>query len=237
MGPMSSMGWVFPPAESADENGVVGIGADLEPETLLRAYSAGLFPMPIEPDSTLAWWSPDPRAIIPVEPMHIPRSLRRSMRRFTFSIDTAFEQVVDGCADPVRPHGWIDNRMKAAYSRMHHLGFAHSIEIRDEDGQLAGGMYGLGIGGFFAGESMFHRRTDASKAAVAVLLALLPQVGVELFDVQWLTPHLISLGAVEVPRSEYLALLGSAVAADVPGTTELAEIAMKLGTNRPIELL
>lgn len=231
------MSWVFPPAESADESGVVGVGADLEPETLLTAYSAGIFPMPVEPGGPLAWWSPDPRAVIPVAPMHISRSLRRSMRRLTFSVDAAFADVVDGCADPARPFGWIDRQMRTAYVRMHELGWAHSVEIWNEDRALVGGLYGIGIGAFFAGESMFHRQTDASKTAVAILLRLLEGVEVSLFDVQWMTPHLASLGAMEVSRTEYLRRLGAAIDQPTPGASAMNEFAVNLGSDRPIELL
>ncbi len=201
---MTRTGWVFPPADSADEHGVVGIGADLEPETLLAAYSRGLFPMPLEGDGPVVWWSPDPRAIIPIDGLHVSRSTRRSMRRFSFTTNTAFDEVMARCGDPRRPHGWIDQQMLDAYVRLHELGWAHSVETRNLEGELVGGVYGVGIAGFFAGESMFHDETDASKAALVHLFRLLRENGVVMFDAQWLTPHLSSLGAIEVPRSEYL---------------------------------
>ena len=202
--------WVFPPADTADEHGIVGVGADLEPETLIAAYSQGLFPMPLEADGPIAWWSPDPRAIMPID-MHVSRSLKKSMRRFTFTIDTAFAEVMRACADPGRPHGWIDAQITRAYNRLHELGWAHSIETRNADGQLVGGMYGVGIGRMFAGESMFHIETDASKAALVHLTSVLKRTGTELFDVQWMTPHLSTLGAIDLSRSDYLRRLEQAV--------------------------
>lgn len=211
---MSEPHWVFPPPSSADEHGIVGVGADLQPETMLAAYSQGIFPMPLKKDGPVAWWSPDPRAIMPVDGVHISRSLRRSMRRFEVTIDTAFGEVLDACADPARPQGWIDTQMKDAYRRLHEAGFAHSVEVRDRDGVLVGGLFGIGFDKFFAGESMFHHRTDASKAALVATCAYLAEAGVTMFDVQWLTPHLESMGAIEVPRTEYLRRLAEAVSAD-----------------------
>lgn len=190
------------------EGDVVAVGGDLEPGTVLAAYRAGLFPMRL--DGTLAWWSPDPRGIIPLDGFHASRSLRRAMPRFEIRIDTAFEEVMRACADPRRPHGWIDESFVAAYVRLYEMGWAHSVEAWRE-GELAGGLYGLRIGAFFAGESMFHRVTGASKVALWAAVGLLRADGVELFDVQWTTPHLRSLGAVDVSRAEYLDRLASVV--------------------------
>ena len=220
---MTGTGWVFPPAESADENGVVGIGADLEPETLLAAYSRGLFPMPIEQDGPIAWWSPDPRAVIPLDGFHVSRSLRRSMRRFDYSVNGAFDDVVRACANPDRPHGWIDEQIREAYGRLHRMGWAHSVEVRNPDGDLVGGVYGVGIGRFFAGESMFHTETDASKAALATLVTVLKQMGVVLFDVQWMTPHLERLGATDMARSDYLRALENAVVGHPDDNSRVSE--------------
>lgn len=219
---MTETAWVFPPASTADENGIVGIGADLEPATLLAAYSRGLFPMPVEREGAIVWWSPPMRAIIPVDELRVSRSLRRSMRRFTFTVNTAFVDVVSRCGDVKRPHGWIDEQMLNAYQRLHELDWAHSVETRNEAGELVGGIYGVGMAGFFAGESMFHIEADASKAALAHLMELLRDIGVVLFDVQWLTPHLESLGAIEIRRSEYLDRLGDAlsVSADLGSIEE-----------------
>ena len=204
--------WVFPPADSADEHGIVGVGADLHPSTILSAYANGLFPMPLVPDGPIAWWSPDPRAVIPIGELHISRSLRRSMRSFTFTVNTAFDEVIRACADPGRPHGWIDAQIIAAYEELHALGWAHSVETRNAEGDLVGGVYGIAIAGLFAGESMFHRETDASKAALAALHTLLQTNEFALFDVQWLTPHLSTLGAIDLSRTEYLRRLERAVA-------------------------
>jgi leucyl/phenylalanyl-tRNA--protein transferase len=193
----------------------VGVGADLEPGTLLTAYRHGLFPMRLDAHGLVGWWSPDPRAVIPLRGLHVARSLRRSTRRFEVTVDTAFIAVVRGCADPGRPHGWIDEEFIAAYARLHALGWAHSIEVwgprRDDAPVLAGGLYGVAIGGLFAGESMFHRARDASKVALVALVERLRAGGGALFDVQWSTPHLATLGAVEIPRARYLDLLDDAV--------------------------
>jgi len=203
--------WAFPPADEADPNGVVGLGADLEPGTLLAAYRQGIFPMPIDRGNRVAWWSPDPRGVIPLDGLHVSRSLRRSLGHFEIRVDSAFDQVVDGCASPTRPGGWITPEIKHAYRRLHELGWAHSIETWSADGRLVGGVYGVAIGGLFAGESMFHEARDASKAALVGLVTLLRAGGASLFDVQWTTPHLESLGAVDLPRATYLDRLRAAV--------------------------
>jgi leucyl/phenylalanyl-tRNA--protein transferase len=182
------------------------VGGDLRPATLLAAYREGLFPMPLE--GHLVWWSPDPRGILPPRGMVVSRTLRRTRRRFEIRWDTAFADVVDACADLRRPHGWITREIRDAYVELHELGWAHSVEAWDADG-LAGGLYGVAIGGLFAAESMFHRASDASKAALA---ALSDRLGPDaLLDVQWLTPHLASLGAVEIAREDYLRRLALAL--------------------------
>jgi leucyl/phenylalanyl-tRNA--protein transferase len=197
----------------AGEEGLLALGADLEPGTLLAAYRAGIFPMPLDGVSELAWFSPDPRAIVPLDGFHVSRSLRRSVRRFTTTADQAFDTVVAGCADPARPGGWINPPIRAAYARLHSLGWAHSVEVWDADGTLAGGLYGVEIGGLFAAESKFHVRTDASKVAVVALVERLRAAGCErVLDVQWPTPHLEALGAREVARPEYLWRLAAALA-------------------------
>ncbi|MGH9117217.1 MAG: leucyl/phenylalanyl-tRNA--protein transferase [Acidimicrobiales bacterium] len=212
--------WDFPPATSADTDGVVGLGADLEPGTLLAAYRAGIFPMPLHRHGPMAWWSPNPRGIIPIDGLRVSRSLRRSRRRFEVRIDTAFESVVEACADPGRPLGWISDDVRAAYTRLHALGWAHSVETWDPaENRLVGGLYGVAIGGLFAGESMFHHRTDASKVALVELVERLVEAtgpAGRLLDVQWVKPHLASLGAVEVPTRRYLELLEEAVARPLP---------------------
>jgi leucyl/phenylalanyl-tRNA--protein transferase len=204
----------MPDPESAGGADLVGIGADLEPGTLLQAYRSGLFPMPI--DGRLAWWSPDPRAILPLDGLVVSRSLRRSCQRFEVRVDTAFEAVVAACADPERPGGWISEEIATAYRRLHEMGWAHSVESWDSSGALAGGLYGVAIGGMFAGESMFHRRPDASKVALVALTGLLRDRGATLLDVQWRTRHLASLGTIEIPRRDYLCRLRLALEVPQP---------------------
>lgn len=207
--------WAFPPAERADQHGVVGMGADLEPGTLLTAYRSGLFPMPVDGQGLIAWWSPDPRGVLPLDGLRVTRSMRQSANRYEIRIDTAFDAVVDGCRDPRRDGAWITPRIKAAYTQLHDLGWAHSVEAWSEDDRLVGGLYGVAIGGLFAGESMFHRERDASKVALMGLVGVLRAGGAALLDVQWTTDHLVSLGAVDLPRRAYLARLRAAVALDV----------------------
>jgi leucyl/phenylalanyl-tRNA---protein transferase len=209
--------WTFPPPDSADRHGVVGVGADLEPGTLLAAYRAGMFPMPAG-RRRVAWWSPDPRGVIPLDGLRVSRSLRKACRRYEVRVDTAFAEVVAACADPRRPNGWISADIRRAYTNLHHLGWAHSVETW-RDGELVGGLYGVAVGGLFAGESMFHRATDASKVALVALAELLTQggdTGERLLDVQWTTPHLASLGAVDLSRHEYLCRLTVALRCPLP---------------------
>ena len=210
--------WLLPPASSADADGLVGVGADLEPGTLLAAYRSGLFPMPVARRGPVGWWSPDPRGVIPLDGLVVSRSLRASCRRFQIRVDTAFPEVTEACADPVRPNGWITPEMQHAYGRLHRLGWAHSVEAWTPDGTLAGGLYGVAIGGLFAGESMFYRRRDASKVALVALVEMLRAGGSagRLLDVQWTTPHLSSLGGRDVPRDRYLALLERALLHPLP---------------------
>jgi leucyl/phenylalanyl-tRNA--protein transferase len=205
--------WTFP-----DPAGVVGIGADLEPGTLLHAYRHGLFPMHVDRGRALAWWSPDPRGVLPLDGLRVSRSLRQSCRRYEIRVDTAFEEVIQACAEPTRPHGWITDEIRAAYRRLHDLGWAHSVEAWSlEDGTLAGGLYGVAIGGFFAGESMFHRQRDASKVALVGLVDILAEDEVDrLLDVQWTTDHLRALGAVDLPRNDYIGRLSDALRLPMP---------------------
>ena len=208
--------WELPSAVTADESGVVGIGADLEPGTVLAAYRQGLFPMPMRRPRSLAWWSPDPRGVLPLDGLRISRSLRKSCALYEVRIDTAFDQVITACADPKRPNGWIDGSVTDAYRRLHSLGWAHSIETWTPEGKLVGGLYGLAIGGLFAGESMFHVATDASKVALVQLVETLSDAGGGLLDVQWTTEHLVSLGAIDLPRSVYLDRLAAALERPLP---------------------
>ena len=191
------------------------MGADLEPGTLLAAYRAGLFPMPVDRGGLTAWWSPDPRGILPLDGLRVTRSMRQSARRYEIRVDTAFAAVVDECRDPRRDGAWITPAIKDAYVRLHELGWAHSVEAWSPDGGLVGGLYGVAVGGAFAGESMFHLERDASKVALMALVGILREGGATLLDVQWTTDHLISLGAIDVDRGEYLRRLRAATALGV----------------------
>lgn len=207
-------GWVMPDPLLADPGEeVLGVGADLAPGTLLAAYRSGLFPMDLERGGPLGWWSPDPRGVLPLDGMRVTRSLAKSCRRFTITVDTDFEGVMRACGDVRRPSGWITEEFVAAYTELHRLGWAHSVEARDAGGRLVGGLYGVEVGGLFAGESMFSLERDASKVALVALVDVLraaPGPG-RLLDVQWRTDHLATLGVVEVPRSEYVAMLRRAL--------------------------
>ena len=202
----------FPPPDQADAEGLVAVGGDLAPERLLAAYRQGLFPWTVNP---ITWWSPDPRAVIELEHFHIPKSLAKFLRRqpFEITVDRAFPAVMQGCAapGPGRKTTWISPEFIAAYTRLHQLGHAHSVECW-RGGELAGGIYGLALGGFFAGESMFHRADHASKAALCQLVAHLRARQFTLFDIQMTTPITRSFGAREISRREYLARLAQAIA-------------------------
>jgi len=207
--------WVFPDPRESDDD-IVAVGADLEPATILSAYQQGLFPMPLTDYDEMSWWSPLVRGVLPLGSLRITRSMRQSARRFTVTIDQAFDEVVAGCADRTRPGAWIDDRIVAAYRRLYRDGWAHSVEVW-KGSQLAGGLYGVAIGGLFAGESMFHRVTDASKVALMALVDLLDDGDPRrLVDVQWATPHLETLGVIEVARDDYLMMLAQALAAPLP---------------------
>ena len=174
--------------------------------------------MPLGASGPMAWWSPDPRAVLPLDGLRVSRSLRRSCRRFELTVDRDFVAVIDACAEPRAYGDWITGDLRDAYVRLHELGWAHSVEAWDARGALAGGLYGVAVGGLFAGESMFHRRTDASKVALVGLVSIMHADGVagRLLDVQWRTDHLASLGAVEMPRERYLDQLGRVLALPLP---------------------
>jgi leucyl/phenylalanyl-tRNA--protein transferase len=197
-------------AELADEYGLVAVGGDLRPETLLRAYRRGIFPW-YDEGYPVCWWSPDPRAIFELDRFHVPRRLARTIRqgRFAVTVDRVFAEVIRGCADRLEG-SWITSDMISAYQRLHQLGHAHSVEAWT-DGELIGGIYGVVVGGLFAGESMFSRKRDASKVALAYLVERLRQRGFLLFDIQMLTEHTARLGAIEIRRREYLTRLGQAL--------------------------
>jgi leucyl/phenylalanyl-tRNA--protein transferase len=200
----------FPHASRADSDGFLAAGGDLLPGTLLLAYRNGIFPWTTRP---ITWWSPDPRAIIPLAGIHVSRSLRKTMRRgmFRVSFDQAFRAVMEGCAAarPGREETWISPQFITAYCRLHELGYARSVEVWKGE-ELAGGLYGVCLGGFFAGESMFAEARDASKVALVSMVQRLAGAGFALFDVQLMTPHLKAMGAVEIPREEYLRRLAAA---------------------------
>ncbi|MGA9746354.1 MAG: leucyl/phenylalanyl-tRNA--protein transferase [Nocardioides sp.] len=216
--------WIFPDLRALAGTGaqdspddLVAMGADLEPGTLLAAYRCGLFPMPDHSTDPMLWWSPVERGVLPLDGLRRSRSLRRSVRDFEIRVDTAFVEVLTACADPARDNGWIDRDIAAAYTRLHELGWAHSVETW-RDGRLVGGLYGVAIGGLFAGESMFHAVPDASKVALVALVDVLGADGTDgrLLDVQWQTPHLASLGVVEVQRATYLDRLDVALSLPLP---------------------
>lgn len=182
----------------------------LPPELVLHAYSIGAFPM-ADPDGDIAWFSPDPRCIFPLDKFHVPRTVRQLIQRRVFEvrIDTAFAEVIAACAD--REEGtWISESIMATYTELHRQGFAHSVECWQAD-NLAGGLYGVALGGAFFGESMFTRVTGASKVALAALVERLKVRGFTLLDTQWTTPHLARFGAIEIPRREYLRRLRAAL--------------------------
>ncbi len=195
----------------------MAVGADLKPGTLVAAYRQGLFPMPTE-DGELGWWSPVERGTIPIAGLKVSRSLRRSRRRYRVTFDRDLRGVIEACADPGRPRAWITADIVEAYLGMSELGWVHSVETLNANGALVGGLYGVMVGGLFAGESMFSRERDASKVALVSLVEVLASQPSALLDVQWVTDHLASLGAVAIGRAEYLRRLAEAIGAPrVPG--------------------
>ena len=201
---------VFPDAEDAPAEGLLMAGGDLTPERLMLGYSRGIFPW-YDEDSPILWWSPDPRCVLFTHKLHVNARLRRTLRKcaFSFSVDTCFERVIRLCSEVPRPGQdgtWIVPDMREAYLRLHELGHAHSVEVWD-DGELVGGLYGVKLGRVFFGESMFHLRSYASKAAVVFLVEQLRRQGVELIDCQQATPHMLRLGAEEMPRKDFLSLV------------------------------
>jgi leucyl/phenylalanyl-tRNA--protein transferase len=215
--------WQLDLEQATPQDDLVGIGADLDPGTILMAYRAGLFPMGLGEGGDLptGWWSPDPRGVLLPADLRVSRSLRRSLRHFDIRVDTAFTAVMAACADPSREGAWITAAITEAYRGLYELGWAHSVEAW-RGGELQGGLYGLALGGLFAGESMFHRATDASKCA---LVGLADRVFADgdprrVIDVQWATPHLSSLGITQIPREDYLVRLEGALSLPVPPAFE-----------------
>ncbi len=205
----------FPSAEVADEDGLVCYGGDLSVELVLDAYRHGIFPWPVAGDEMpMLWWSLDPRGVLPLENFHVPGRLQRTIRsgRFEVTRNRAFAEVMDGCATAPGRVGveWLTEEMREAYLRLHRLGHAHSVEVWCE-GQVVGGVYGVAIGGLFAGESMFYRKRDASKVALVALVTHLRDRGFVLLDIQQANPHVVQFGAIEIPQSEYLDRLAEAL--------------------------
>jgi len=223
LGPGSPLS--FPDPSDSDDEGLLAVGGDLSPERLLLAYDSGVFPWYSAGVPPL-WWSPNPRALMERERLHVSRSMRRTLRQGTFQVtfDAAFPQVISACASNRDGGTWILPEMMLAYTQLHQLGHAHSFEVW-HDGQLAGGLYGVRRGALFAAESMFHVVTDASKVALCVALDTLFRAGIRAFDVQFVTEHLASLGAFEVPRSEYLALVAQATPREVTAAAIAAALA------------
>jgi leucyl/phenylalanyl-tRNA--protein transferase len=195
--------WDFPdPSTAPGDDDVVAVGADLEIHTLIQAYSMGIFPMHLS-TGELAWWSPNPRGILTLDALKVSRSLRKSMKLFRVTFNQDFLGVITACANPARDSGWITPEIISAYSDLHRAGIAHSVEVW-KGNELVGGLYGVEIGGLFAGESMFHSERDASKVALVALVRRLRECGGNrLVDVQWRTDHLGSLGVIEVSRTRY----------------------------------
>ena len=213
LGPGSPLS--FPDPNESDDEGLLAVGGDLSPARLLFAYESGVFPWYSAGVPPL-WWSPNPRALMDRERLHVSRSLRRTLRQGPFQVtfDQAFADVIGGCASNREGGTWILPEMMLAYTQLHQLGHAHSFEVW-HDGQLAGGLYGVRRGALFAAESMFHVVTDASKVALAVAIDTLFRAGIQVFDVQFVTEHLASLGAYEVTRTEYLTQVARATPRNV----------------------
>lgn len=199
----------FPPVELSSPEGILAVGGDLRPERLLLAYEHGIFPWYSEPEPIL-WWSPDPRCVLFPHEVHISDSMRKLLKKkvFRFSADSVFAEVISNCAKPRKqgPGTWITRAIFEAYCELHHQGFAHSIEVWQE-GKLVGGLYGVSLGAIFVGESMFHLKPNASKAAFICLCLTLAHLGFILIDCQVYSAHLASLGAWEMPRRDYLKML------------------------------
>ncbi len=210
---------VFGPVNQWPDQDLIAFSDMISPPLVLDAYRSGVFPMPL-PEAGFGqtgWWSPTRRGVLPLDAIRVTRSLRKSAKHYTTTVDVAFTQVLDACADPTRPHGWIDESIREVYAELFRQGYCHSVETWDRDGRLVGGLYGVALGGLFAGESMFHDPThgrDASKVALMQLVELLSDDYAEsrIIDVQWQTPHLAGLGAIEIDRSDYLDLLDDVLA-------------------------
>ncbi|SDW57418.1 leucyl/phenylalanyl-tRNA--protein transferase [Marinobacter mobilis] len=220
---MTTLPWLdpdqlwFPPADEAleDPDGLLALGGDLSPKRLELAYRNGIFPW-YSDDQPILWWSPNPRCVLFPEEVHVSRSLRRTLNqnRFRITADQAFEEVIRVCGESRVEGTWITDEMKDAYIQLHQLGIAHSIEAWNQDGQLAGGMYGIALGCCFFGESMFSLETNASKVLMVHLAHQLKAWGYDLLDCQVESPHLLSMGARSIPRTDFLSILGASVDRD-----------------------
>lgn len=214
--PLPRCPWNFPDPRRFDDHGLVGEGADFAGSTIITAYRRGIFPWP-HPENERLWFSPNPRAIIPLGGLRISARLGRTIRsgRFKVTVDTAFREVMVACASERREGTWITPTLLGSYCELHELGWAHSVEVWNRDGRLVGGLYGVGVGAMFGAESMFHGESDASKVAMVALMQHARAIGLELVDVQVLNDHTERMGAVEVARDEYLQRLARALARDV----------------------
>ena len=203
----------FTPDGLPDGEDLVGVGGDLEPGTVLMAYRSGVFPMPVSrhPRAAIGWWSPDPRGVLPIDGLRVSRSLRASCRRYEIRVDTAYDEMIRACADVRRPGGWIRRDIRAAYTALHELGWAHSVEAWAGD-RLVGGLYGVALGKVFFGESMFNLERDASKVAFKRLVDELQARGYALIDCQVESAHLGSLGARLLSRAEFVRCVSRGVA-------------------------
>jgi len=205
----------FPNPSLADPDGLLAVGGNLEPETLLSAYQQGIFPW-FDEDTPILWWSPDPRAILEFDNLYISKRLARTIRtnKFQVTFDQDFDAVVKGCTYRPEEGTWITPEVANAYGEFHRSGHAHSVEVWQQ-GILVGGLYGVAIGGLFAGESMFSTVSDASKIALAALVSRLKEKGYQLFDLQIINEHTSTMGAIEIPRDDYLARVKSAIKKDI----------------------
>ena len=226
---MRPMAGIFGPEEDWPAQDLIALSEDLDPDTVLAGYACGVFPMPLpytQFNVRMGWWSPMQRGVLPLDALRVTKSLRQATKHFVTTVDADFAAVIARCADPTRPHGWIEPEIAAVYVDLHRRGFAHSVEVWTRDGRLAGGLYGISLGGLFAGESMFHDPVigrDASKVALVRLVDLLSADGVErIIDTQWLTPHLATLGALDIDRRDYLDLVDELVTLPPPDWTPAA---------------
>lgn len=215
---------IFGPSRDWPAQDLIGLSDELDPDLVVLAYRCGVFPMPLHNSwfpARMGWWSPMRRGVLLPDGLRVTRSLRKSARHFTTTVDAAFQAVLAHCADPTRPHGWIDSDIVEVFTELHRRGVVHSLETWTADGELAGGLYGVGIGGLFAGESMFHDPVigrDASKVALVRLAAVMTADGSSdrMIDVQWQTDHLASLGVMEIDREEYLSAVDETLGLPAP---------------------